>query len=236
MKTVIVVVGIMLASSAFAQQAVDRDLLYQLSSMKALKEGTFEGFKPYSEIKKLGDFGIGTFENLDGEMIEMDGQVYRAGADGSIAVQPDDRKAPYVTTTFFDVDQTLAVTQSMDYAQMRNELAAELPDSNTICAIRIDGRFDYVKCRSVPAQKKPYPTLDEAIQHQSVFEFTNVTGRAVGFWFPAYMDGVQAPGFHLHFLKSDKTGGGHLLDFRMKDGTIQYDITRKFEMEIPSSL
>jgi acetolactate decarboxylase len=65
-----------------------------------------------------------------------------------------------------------------------------------------------------------------------VFEFTNVTGTAAGFRFPSFMDGVQAPGYHLHFLNTERTAGGHLLDGRLLNATVKIDPTSEFLMDL----
>ena len=62
----------------------DREVLYQVSTIDALMQGVFDGVQPVGEIRKHGDFGIGTFDALDGEMIVLDGVVYQAKADGHI--------------------------------------------------------------------------------------------------------------------------------------------------------
>ena len=56
------------------------------------------------ELKKHGDFGIGTFDALDGEMIVLDGVVYQAKADGHIYQAADNLTTPFATVTYFDSD------------------------------------------------------------------------------------------------------------------------------------
>ena len=34
----------------------------------------------------------------------------------------------------------------------------------------------------------------------------------VGVYFPDYMDGINMPGWHLHFLSEDRAKGGHVFD------------------------
>lgn len=212
--------------------AQDRDVLYQLSSMAALKAGVYDGFRAYADVKLHGDFGIGTFEGIDGEMIELDGTVYQVSADGHVYKPDDSTQACYATVTFFDDDKTIPLNQPMDYAQLRTWLDGVVP-TNFPCAIRIDGTFEYIKTRSVHSQSKPYPPLDDVVKNQVVFEFTNVTGTAAGFRFPAFMDGVQAPSYHLHFLTQDRKAGGHLLECRIWNASVRVDFTRKFLMELP---
>ncbi len=212
--------------------AQDRDVLYQLSSMAALKAGAYDGIKTYADVTRHGDFGIGTFEGINGEMIELDGTVYQVKTDGKVYTPDLSTQSCYATVTFFDNDQAVELEQPMSYDEIKARLDAILP-TNIPCAIRIDGIFETVKTRSVPAQKKPYPPLDDVVKQQVVFELTNVTGTAVGFRFPSFMDGVQAPGYHLHFLAQGGDAGGHLLDCRIWRGTVKIDFTREFLMELP---
>ena len=212
--------------------AQDRDVLYQLSSMAALKSGVYDGFKTYADVKRHGDFGIGTFEAINGEMIELDGTVYQVRTDGHVYTPDDSTQTCYATVTFFDDDKTIPLEQPMDYSQLKTWLDGILP-TNIPCAIRIEGTFETVKTRSVHPQNKPYPPLDDVVKNQVVFEFTNVTGTAAGFRFPAFMDGVQAPGYHLHFLTQDRKAGGHLLDCRIWNATVKVDFKREFLMELP---
>ncbi len=57
-----------------------RDTLYQVSTLSALLEGVYDGETTFAELKPHGDFGIGTFNALDGEMICVDGHTYQASA------------------------------------------------------------------------------------------------------------------------------------------------------------
>jgi acetolactate decarboxylase len=212
--------------------AQDRDVLYQLSSMAALKAGVYDGFRTVADVKQHGDFGIGTFEAINGEMIALDDAVYQVKTDGHVYTTDDSTQTCYAVVTFFDDDKTMPVEQPMDYSQLKTWLDGVLP-TNIPCAIRIEGTFKYVKSRSVHPQSKPYPPLDAVVKNQVVFEFTNVTGTAVGFRFPAFMDGVQAPGYHLHFLTQNREAGGHLLDCRIWHASVKVDFKREFLMELP---
>ena len=129
-----------LASPAFAQ---DRDVLYQLSSMAALKAGVFDGFRTYADVNRHGDFGIGTFENIDGEMIEVDGVVYQVKADGRVCTPGDLALSCYATVTFFDEDVVTLIDEPADYLRLKALLDGIL---STIVpnAIRIEGEFERV--------------------------------------------------------------------------------------------
>lgn len=230
-----VLAAALLAAAAPAQEPVHRDALYQFSALSALKAGVYDAMVTCGDMRQRGDFGIGTFEKLNGEMILLHGVVYRAGSDGTIRTMENLVGVPFATVAFFSADQTFSLDAPTDLAEANRLIAERLPTPNIPYAVRIEGTFDYVKARSVPAQKKPYFPLEQVIKNQQVvFEYTNVAGTAVGFYTPAYLDGLQSPGFHLHFLKKDRKGGGHLLDARMRQVKVSLDAKREVRMILPT--
>ena len=64
--------------SARAEQIQERETIAQISTLTALIEGIYDGPTTYAELKKWGDIGIGTFNQLDGEMIAVDGMNQKA--------------------------------------------------------------------------------------------------------------------------------------------------------------
>ena len=108
-----------------------------------------------------------------------------------------------------------------------------LPTPNIFYAIKIEGSFDYMKTRSVPRQEKPYPPLVEVTKNQPVFEFNDVEGTIVGFRCPAYVQEINVPGDHLHFVTDGRDGGGHVLEFKVEEATVSVDYTSAFLMILP---
>jgi acetolactate decarboxylase len=215
---------------------IDRENLYQVSTIDALMQGVFDGFEPVSELKKHGDFGIGTFDALDGEMIVLEGKVYQAGADGAIHPVPDSATTPFATVTYFDRDLAVKTGRQMNFSEFSSTMAAGLPSQNVIYAVQMHGTFPVMKVRAIPAQHKPYPTLTEAAKNQSVFTYDNATGTVVGFYTPSFFKGLNVAGFHLHFISDDRRTGGHILDFVVPvNTTVEYDITPGFTMALPTS-
>lgn len=216
--------------------AGDREVLYQVSTIDALQQGVFDGVRPVGEIRKHGDFGIGTFHALDGEMIVLDGVVYQAKADGRIYVASDSQTTPFATVTYFDRDLSAATDSTMNLSGFSSTMAGRLPAGNMVYAVRIHGTFPLVKVRSIPAQDKPYPMLAAAATNQSVYTFTDSTGTVVGFYTPVFFKGLNVAGYHLHFISEDRKTGGHILDFIVPaNTTVEYDITPEFTMVLPTS-
>jgi acetolactate decarboxylase len=224
----------LLAGSVNAQ--TNRETLYQVSTIDALQQGVFDGIQPVGELRQHGDFGIGTFDALDGEMIVLEGIVYQAKADGSVQVVPDNLTTPFATVTYFENDFAIATEEPMNFSAFTIEMTDRLPTKNMVYAVRMHGTFPSMKVRAIPAQEKPYPTLSEAAENQSVYTYTNTTGSVVGSYTPVFFEGLNVVGYHLHFISDDRQTGGHILDFTVPEDTaVEYDITPEFTMILPTS-
>jgi acetolactate decarboxylase len=214
----------------------DRDVLFQISTIDALMQGVYDGIMPVSELRKRGDFGIGTFDALDGEMIVLNGIVYQAKADGRMYPAADTQTTPFATVTFFDRDRTAATEKSMNFSEFSSAMENRLPSRNIVYAMRMHGTFPFLKVRAIPAQHKPYPALAEASKNQSVYTYSGSTGTIVGFYTPVFFKGVNVAGYHLHFISDDKKTGGHILEIVVPSNTtVEYDITPGFAMSLPTS-
>jgi acetolactate decarboxylase len=212
------------------------ETFYQVSTIDALQQGVFDGIRPVGDLKTHGNFGIGTFDALDGEMIVLDGVVYQATADGRVRVAPDNLTIPFATVTYYEEDFTISTDEPMDFPAFSTAMEDRLPSGNMVYAVRMHGTFPSMKVRAIPAQEKPYPTLSKAAASQSVYVSTNATGTVVGFYVPVFFGGLNAVGYHLHFLSDDRETGGHILDFTVPGGTaVGYDRTPEFTMVLPTS-
>lgn len=230
----LIIIVLALAAAGCGKTEVNRDILYQVSTINALTEGAYGGQLSCGELKKQGDFGIGTFEGLDGEMILLDGSVYQVKADGFAYPAADDAKTPFACVTFFDPDNSLKIYHITDYENLKTVLDSLNANKNVFYAVKITGDFKYVKTRSVPKQQKPYPPLVEVTAKQPTFEFNDVKGVLVGFYCPAMAQGINVPGYHLHFLSSDKKSGGHLLECQVQNANVEIDTTPVFQMVLPT--
>lgn len=207
--------------------------LYQVSTLNALLAGGYDGQFSLEELKRHGDFGIGTFEALDGEMAILDGVVYQVPFNGTARVMPDTARTPFASVVFFRPDNHVALDAIASLGQMEKKLDSTLPSPNLFYALRVDGRFSFVKTRSVPRQVKPYPPLAEVAKGQAVFEFRDVEGALIGLKCPAYANGLNVPGYHWHFLTADRTAGGHVLDLALDGLTARVQSIREFTLTLP---
>lgn len=213
----------------------DRDTLYQTSTLGALMEGVYDGDMSVAALLAHGNFGLGTFDALDGEMIVVDGTAYQVRDDGRAHPAAADMLTPFAAATWLDVDTQVDLAALPSLTDLCNAIDAKLTTRNVPYAIRLDGEFEYVKVRSVPRQSKPYPRLVVVAKAQPVFEHRNIRGTLVGFRLPTYTDGINVPGYHLHFIDADRTVGGHLLDCRLVRGTVTVDTTAALHVRLPAT-
>lgn len=209
------------------------EVITQVSTIDALMSGVYDGVTTLGELRKNGDLGVGTLDRLDGELILLDGVFYQVMVDGAVAKPGPGTKTPFAAVTFFTADRGMKLKEGSDFREFTENTERWFPSQNIFYAVKMKGTFPSVKTRSVPSQKRPYRPLDEIVRAQPVFELKNVTGTMVGFWCPSFVKGVNVPGYHLHFITSDKKAGGHVLDFVAGDVTAEFDDTREFFLILP---
>ncbi len=222
-------------NSCSNSQDVRKDTLYQVSTIDALLQGVYDGVLPFENLEQQGDFGIGTVDKLDGEMLALDGNYYQIKSDGIAYPISEDMTTPFATVTFFEADKSFKLQGPVNLTEFEQKLDSNLPSENLFYAVKVEGNFSYLKARSVPKQEKPYPKLAQAVSKQSIFEFKNVNGTLVGFKTPEFAKGVNVPGYHIHFITENKSAGGHVLDFELENGKVSFDTTNNFFMELPTS-
>ena len=190
--------------------------IYQISTLQALMQGYFKEVVTTEKLLQYGDTGLGTFTDVNGEMIALDGHVYRADSMGNVTEAAPDQGVPFAAVAFMEE----AVECEIEAGNTADALKAELNrliDSdfglNSIYAVRLDGHFKSVKARSELGQHSQHIELSEVLKkNQTDFEFDDIDGTVVCLYFPDYMHGINAAGWHLHFVSADRTKGGHVYE------------------------
>ncbi len=235
LKKTLLIVALLTAGLILFLNGGNDDVLYQVSVLSGLSAGDYDGKVSLAEIRPKGDLGIGTFDRLDGEAVELNGDFYQIKCDGRVLAAPARLKTPFMMMTSFNPELKFRMNPLSDYLSLQRFVDKNLPTKNIPYAICIEGTFRYLKARSVPAQAKPYPALAQAIKNQTVFEFHNIEGTLVGFRMPDYADGVNISGYHFHFLSRDKAQGGHVLDCAVTEGEARVDFIDRIVIVLPRS-
>jgi acetolactate decarboxylase len=207
--------------------------VYQTSTMGALLDGVYDGDVTIRELLRHGDFGLGTFNGLDGEMLVLDGTCYQLRGDGSAHVAGADQLTPFAVVTWFRPDRSIEVSEPHDRAAVKALIDASLESTNLIVAVRVTGDFGMVRTRTVTEQHRPYRPFTEATQDQQEISFGDVSGTLGGFRMPDYEQGISVAGYHSHFIDDARTHGGHALDYRLTRGTIEISVRTDLHLSLP---
>lgn len=212
----------------------DEHKLTQYSTLNALLAGVYDGDMTVAELKTRGDFGLGTFNGFDGEMLILDGVVYQIPAEGEASIAGDDVLVPFVTVCTFTPQKQATLAGDYDDEAVKQSIQERMFEStNVFYAIRMEGSFGQVKARSPRKQEKPYPPISEILKTEAIFEFNDVEGTMVGFWCPAYLNGINLGGWHLHFITKDRKQGGHVLSFSIEEVETSVMEMMRFEVLLP---
>jgi acetolactate decarboxylase len=190
---------------------LDHHTLWQVSTSTAVVEGVSQGCIRVGELATHGDFGLGTFDHLDGEGVLLDGECWQARADGSLSRAPDDELTPFFVVTHFHSDEQHHFEQVTSWLDLCSRLDQLRPSDNLFMAIRVRGLLDRIEVRTVSAVETG-TELEAAAAVQTVFDHRNLSGTLVGFWSPSYVSSLNIPGYHFHFLSDDRQCGGHVLE------------------------
>lgn len=210
--------------------------LHQTGTIEALIVGDYAGQRSCAGLLRQGDFGLGTFDDLDGEMVVLDGVVYQVTADGVVHRARPGQTAPFAQIVRFAGSVDLGRVDGLDLSGLTAALAARLPDPSKMCAVRVDGLFPALTVRSVPAQRQPWPPLAEAIKHQSTFSLADVTGTLVGFYTPPGLPSLSPSGWHFHFLSRDRSRGGHVLALTAGPAKARGDVVTSLDVVYPTGV
>lgn len=228
------------STSHLIERAVSESLglnhhsIFQVSTSTAVVEGVFGGYVTVADLKQHGDFGLGTFDGLDGEMIMVDGECYRATADGAVNAAAADTGVPFGVVTRFETDRQIESGPFKSLSDFEESIDGHRLSENLFVGIRAEVSAPWASMR---AACKAYPGegLVEAVRHQSEFTATDLRGTLVGFWTPTYASAFNVPGYHFHFIDEERSFGGHVLDIRIDEGAVAFHFESDVHVILPET-
>jgi acetolactate decarboxylase len=111
-----------------------------------------------------------------------------------------------------------------------------LSNVNGLYAIHISGKFSYIKTRAFPPVKEhDHTPLASMLSLQQFFEFDHVKGDLIGYRLPSFMDNTNISGYHFHFLSERKDAGGHIIDVKADNVTIEIDQLDSYTIQVPAN-
>ncbi|GAB5552784.1 MAG: acetolactate decarboxylase [Saprospiraceae bacterium] len=223
-------------TSVEVAKEIKSDKFYHYSIWYAFVNKVFEGTLTAEELKAQGDLGLGSYNQLDGELIMLNGVLYQAREDGTVTVAEDDAKIVYANATFFDNDESFEIKETTNYEILRTYLNEAMPGPNFFHAFKIHGDFNYMKCGGLNKQEPPFEEgLDVLIPNRPVFERENFSGTMVGFFCPEFIGNINVAAYHLHFISDDKQFAGHVMEFEAQNLTIEMDKITEYQFVLPDT-
>lgn len=218
---------------------MDIEKYYQVSTLQALALGFSKSVITVSELLKHGNLGLGTFEDVDGEMIVLDGKCYRAKNNGDVIPAEEERGVPFASVCHFHSHRLEECGKMDNIEQLKEWLTLRIEEDfglNSMYAVRINGEFAKVDARSESGTQAHHVTLKDALSiTQKAFIFEQIKGSLVCVYYPDYMDGINAAGWHMHFLSEDAQKGGHVFDVSMTRGSAAFCRITSLEIRIPDT-
>jgi acetolactate decarboxylase len=208
--------------------------LFQVSTSGALVAGVFDAEVSVESVLEHGDFGLGTFANLDGEMVVLDGRAYQVQGNGRVSEANKEAGVPFAVVTRFAPQIDEASVPVSSFKELEACCDRYRKSGNIFYAIRLDGHFQHVRTRAV---KPPEPDarLVDAAKAQSEFHFESIDGTLVGLWSPGFSSAFSVAGYHFHFLSQDGQHGGHLLDVCAGPLRLRVEALTSFHLALPES-
>ena len=210
--------------------------IWQNVPSMAFMKGLYEGITPIGIARRHGNFGVGQFASLDGELIVTDGLFYRATSDGKVRLADDSDELCFAQLCFYSPQrETWTIPANSSLAAFEAFLPEVFPFGNSFCAFQIVGTFAEVVPTSPPPLQQPYPPFAQAKTLRKSFPQTNIQGTMVGYFSPPFAADVGVPGFHFHFISDDQRSGGHVEEFTLASGVVSAQHIDKFALTLPNT-
>lgn len=210
--------------------------IIQAGTVLNLMQGIYTGSTTFAQLEQISDFGLGTNNGLGGELVVIDGHFYLADEHGDVKQLPLSDKTPYATMTKFVPQQQFELKNINSIAELEQAIDKKLSSNNLFYAIKVEGKFPYIKARSIKAPRKPYLPLAQVVKtNQNVFELNNISGTLVIFKAPTFATPMTVPDYHIHFISTDRKKAGHVFDVKINHANIGVMQTHQFELWLPTS-
>lgn len=212
--------------------------IYQVATLQSLILGYFKSVITVEELLKHGDIGLGTFENVNGEMIVVDGCCYQAQNDGNLFKVDNKMGVPFASVEFLNGDREFNIDFANGIDELKTILNNRIEEEfglNSMHLARIDSYFEFISARSESQFVSQHIELKKALSKtQKDFKFNNINGTIVALYYPDYMDGINAPGWHFHFVSDDRKYGGHVFDLSLSNAKVNIDKISNIEIKLPT--
>lgn len=199
--------------------------VFQFSTVGALVGGLATSGPKCSELHSYGTHGIGTFKEMDGELLYINGKAWQFTSDGETKPAPQDLCMPFLQVTKFEPEYTTAVPARFgkdDLLKIFTLFGAEGGGKNSFVTFSIKGRFETLHIRAAGPQLCHGQGLVEVAKNARHWTLEDKKGTMFGIISPEWSQGISVAGVHGHFVSDeDENGavqGGHVMEFKAAEG------------------
>src|SRR5688572_24417509 len=115
MKRIILWIMLTISSISYSKNISN---LYQVGTFAAVLNGAVNGDVNYQFLKQKGNFGLGTFNGVTGEMVAYQGQFYRIGEKGVTISVTDETETPFAQVIQFNPTTDFSLTNIDNFKQL----------------------------------------------------------------------------------------------------------------------
>lgn len=211
----------------------DEDKIWHYSVMDAMRYGIYHGDQTIDSIKNNGDFGLGTFNLLEGEMVALNGKFYRIETSGKVVEVDGTARTPFASLAFFKPDSIINFQFTGDFEGLKTAIQQKIPSANLPYAVKVETIWQSLL---VGGAKKLDPAdttgLGTLMKTRPAYPAKNIGGTLIGFYNPGYMSSVDLSPFHFHFLSVDESYGGHVMQGSLVKANVKLFLDEKVGYDI----
>lgn len=225
--------------SGIAQQPIknqkksQEERIWHYSMIDAMRRGIYEGTHTVKELKTHGDFGLGTFNHLNGELIALDGIIYRIPPNGKVEVASENLKSPFTSLTYFKADFVKTLSFTGSFEELQSKVQELLTTQNLPYAIKIEGTWaEIIVGGANPVSPEDTTELATLMKVRPQYKAINMKGTMVGYFTPSLLSNVDLSPFHFHFISDDRKFAGHLMFGNLVNAEIKIYLNEKSGYDI----
>lgn len=237
-KYSITILSILISVFSCEVSAQSAETIFHYSVMDAMRNGVYVGDLSIDTLREKGDFGLGTFNHLDGEMVALDGIYYRVSPSGKVVQAEQDRKVPFAAVAHFTPDIEFEIDGDFTITRMQEEIVKRLPSFNKPFGIQIHGLMAEIQLGgALKLSENDTTGLAKLMATRPVYHVAGISGTLVGFYNPTFMINIDLSPFHLHFISDDRSVGGHVISGKSGTAKIKVRVDTKvgYELLFPES-
>jgi acetolactate decarboxylase len=193
--------------------------MYQFSTYHSVFNGQYEGGISLKNLQQKGDFGIGAFDSLEGELVVLDGDFFQCKG-GVCELASSSSTFAWAAVCHFSKQIDIKIPNLKFEDNLLDLVESTHEFKEKLVALKIFATFEFIGITSTDKQSKPYPSIQEIIDNSFKISRSQVQGFCIGWFAPNFMGGIKNPGFHFHFVDINKKFGGHVLNFKAHNASI----------------